>query len=314
MMNRITTIMVAVSVLLAGCSSKKHEQHRPVIAFAINTLNNPFFVDMKRGAEDAAKELNVTLIVQATEREMDVERQMQIVENFLQRNVHAICLTPNGSREVIPVILKANKLKVPMVIVDSKVEEKALQEAGGTIAAFVGSDNVEGGRLAGEFIVKQLGGRGNIAILEGPGGHETGDSRLRGFHSALQQQSGIRVAASQLASFDRSQGYTVFQNILLANPEIRAVFACNDLMALGAIEAIAAAGKTGSILVVGFDAIDEARTAIRERRMHATIAQYPYDMGRRAVETAAKILAGEPVHAMIPTRIELKSMENLDAD
>lgn len=313
-MIRIATILFTVSILFGSCSSKRPDAPQQVIAFAINTLNNPFFVDMKRGAEDAAKELGVALVVQATEREMDVERQMQIVENFLQRNVQVICLTPNGSREVIPAILKANRQGVPMVIVDSKVEVQALQEAGGTIAAFVGSDNVEGGRLAGEFIVKQLNGRGSIAILEGPGGHETGDSRLRGFNSAIRLGTGITVAASQLASFDRGQGYTVFQNILQAHPNLRAVFACNDLMALGAIEAIAAAGKTGSILVVGFDAIEEARVAIREGRMHATIAQYPYDMGRRAVETAAKLLAGEQVNPMIPTRIELKTKENINEE
>lgn len=278
---------------------------QPTIALVVKTLNNPFFIEMQRGAEEAAKKAGVTLVVQAAEREVDVERQMQIVENLIQRKVSALCIAPSGSREIVPVIVKANRAGIPVLVVDTRVDEKALAAAGGKIATFIGSDNLDGGRLAGQFTVEKLGGRGNVAILEGIPGHETGDARLRGFKEAVAKAPGIRIVASQPANWERDQGFNVCQNILQANPDVNALFACNDLMALGAAEAIAAAGKTGKIVVVGFDAQPEARTAIQKGTMAATVAQFPARMGAAAVEHAAKLLRGEKIEAFTPVAIEL---------
>jgi ribose transport system substrate-binding protein len=247
----------------------------------------------------------VNLLVQAADREIDVERQMQIVENLIERKVSALCIAPSGSREIVPVIVKANKAGIPVLIVDTRADEKALAAAGGKIATFIGSDNFDGGRIAGAFIVEKLGGRGNVAILEGIPGHETGDARLRGFREAVAKAPGIKVVASQPANWERDQGFNVFQNMLQANPGIDALFACNDLMALGAAEAIAAAGKTGRIVVVGFDAQPEAREAIKKGAMAATVAQFASRMGSTAVENAVRLLKGETIPAFTPVAIEL---------
>jgi ribose transport system substrate-binding protein len=193
------------------------------------------------------------------------------------------------------------------VIVDTRVDSQALKQAGGQVAGFIGSDNFEGGKLAGEFIVKRLGGKGKVAILEGIPGHETGDSRLKGFHSALEGHPDIQVVASQTANWERDQGYNVFQNILQSHPDVQALFACSDLMALGAVEAIASAKKTGTIVVVGFDAFSEAREAVQKGTMDATIAQSPYEMGSRAVENAYRLLKGEKVEEDISVKIQLVS-------
>ena len=134
-----------------------------------------------------------------------------------------------------------------------------------------------------------------MAVLEGIPGHETGDSRLRGFREVIAKSPGIQIVASQPANWERDQGFNVFQNILQANPDVNALFACSDLMALGAAEAIAAAGKIGQIVVVGFDALEDARKAIQAGRMDASMAQSPRDMGRLAVEGAAHLLKSEPV-------------------
>jgi len=136
-------------VLVSACTRRKpDESNRKVVGFAINTLNNPFFVDMKLGAETAASEAGIEVLIQATEREMDVEKQVHILENLIQRNVHVLCVTPNGSKEIIPAILKANARNIPFIVVDSRVDQRALKDAGGWIASFVGSDNDEGGQLA----------------------------------------------------------------------------------------------------------------------------------------------------------------------
>jgi len=278
---------------------------QPTVALVVKTLNNPFFIEMQRGAEEAAKKAGVNLIVQAADREVDVERQMQIIENLIERKVDALCIAPSGSREIVPVIVKANRANIPVLIVDTRADEQALAAAGGKIATFIGSDNFDGGRLAGAFIVEKLGGKGNVAVLEGIAGHETGDARLRGFKEAVAKAPGIKVVASQPANWERDQGYNVFQNILQANPSIDALFACNDLMALGAVEAIGAAGKSGKILVVGFDAQPEARAAIQKGTMAATVAQFPARMGAIAVENAARLLRGETIETFSPVSIEL---------
>jgi ribose transport system substrate-binding protein len=282
----------------------------PRIALVLKTLNNPFFIDMKKGAEDKAKQLGVDLTVQAAEREVDVEKQMQIIENLIQTKVAALCVTPSGSREIVPAIEKANRAGIPVVIVDTRVDPKTMNESTAKIATFIGSDNYEGGKLAGEFIAEKLGGKGKVAILEGIPGHETGDSRLRGFREAIKASPGIEIVASQTANWERDQGFNVFQNILQSHPDIQAVFACSDLMALGAVEAIAAAKKTGQISVVGFDASDEARKAVLGGTMDATVAQSPAEMGALAVENAHRLLKGEPVKEEFVVSIKLITKEN----
>src|SRR5215510_3351567 len=258
-------LAVLLSVLTPACQRQTATKSSlPTVALVLKTLNNPFFIDMQKGAQEAAGKAGLHLIVQAAEREVDVEKQMQIIENLIQSKVAALCITPSGSKEVVPAIVKANRAGIPVVIVDTRVDGETLTNAGGKVAAFIGSDNFDGGRLAGEYIVKKLGGKGKVAILEGIPGHETGDSRLKGFHQAVAGSPGIEIVSSQTANWERDQGYNVFQNVLQSHPDVQALFACSDLMALGAVEAIAAAGKTGKVTIVGFDAFSEAREAVKK--------------------------------------------------
>lgn len=303
---------LAIAACLAGCGKKAETTAaatasapgKPVVALVVKTLNHPFFIDMQRGAEEAAKQAGVELIVQAAEREIDVERQMQIIENLIQRQVDVLVVAPSGSREIVPVVVKANQAHIPVVVVDTRVDAAALKAAGGHTATFIGSDNYEGGKLAGEFMLRKMGGKAHIAILEGIPGHETGDQRLRGFRDAIKSSPGMVVVASQPANWERDQGYNVFQNIMQAHPEVDALFSANDLMALGAVEAIAAADRTGKITVVGFDALEEARAAVKKGTMAGTVAQDPAEMGRIGVEWAARILKGEkpPADIAVPIR------------
>ena len=266
---------------------------------------------MRKGAITAAERLNVELIVQSAERETDIERQMQIIENLVEAGVAAICIAPSGSKEIVPAVGKAKRAGIPVVIVDDRIDAQAAAEAGVHTDAYVGSDNVEGGRIAGRYLIEITGGRATIALLEGIPGHQTGDARLQGFREAITGSDGIRVVSSQTANWERDQGFTVFQNMLEANPSIDAVFACNDMMALGAIEAIAAAGKTGRIRVIGFDAVDDARKAIASGSMAASVAQFPSEMGRLAVESAVKLIRHESVPAEQPTKLGLITRANV---
>jgi ribose transport system substrate-binding protein len=294
---RLALVALLTAGVAAGCNrgNEAATNAAPRVAFVMKTLNHPFFLDMQRGAQEAAGRAGIELVVQAAEREIDVEKQMQIIENLLQTGVKALIVTPSGSREIASAIVKANRAAVPVIVVDTRVDSKAVADNHLKLESFIGSDNYEGGRMAGDYLAKATGGKARIAVLEGIPGHETGDSRLRGFRDAIQPHPGMTIVASQPANWERDQGFTVFQNMLQAHADIDALFACSDLMALGAVEAIAAAGRTGRIRVVGFDALDDARKAIDAGTMEASVAQSPRDMGRIAVESAAKILRGEPV-------------------
>ncbi|MFQ5928487.1 MAG: substrate-binding domain-containing protein [Acidobacteriota bacterium] len=306
-MKRIVLLLLFVCVIPFNCAPSQDEvdASRPRVALVMKTLNNPFFIDMQTGAEEAAKRLDVNLIVQAAERELDVEKQMQILENLIQTQTDAICVTPSGSKEIIPAIAKANQAGIPVLVLDTRVDPEAAKEAGIKIETFIGSDNYEGGRIAGQYLIKLFKGKAKVAILEGIPGHETGDSRLRGFHDGIKEAAGVEVLASQPANWERDQGFNVFQNILQAHRQIDALFACSDLMALGAVEAIAAAGKTGQIKVIGFDALEETRKAIADGTIEASVAQYSDEMGRIGIESAVHVLNGEKIPESIPVKIEL---------
>jgi ribose transport system substrate-binding protein len=314
-MRKITVSFVVPFIVLAAslpaCNRSAPGTNKPRVALVLKTLNHPFFVDMRRGAQEAADRLGVQLEVQAAEREIDVEKQMQIVENMIQTGIGALAITPSGSREIISALVKARDAKVPIIVVDTRLDAKAAADAGVHAETFVGSDNYEGGKLAGGYLVKATNGKARVAILEGIPGHETGDSRLRGFREAVASAPAITIVASQPANWERDQGFNVFQNMLQAHPDIDAVFAASDLMALGAIEAIAAAGKTGKIRVVGFDALDDAKKAIAAGTMDASVAQFPSEMGKIAVESAVKAMHGEKLPPDIVVNLAMVTKDSL---
>src|SRR5258708_28763879 len=312
-MRSVVAVILAGAGVSVSCNRGPDTTNsdRPTVALVLKTLNHPFFVDMRRGAQEAADRLGVTLQVQAAEREIDVEKQMQIVENMIQTGVQALVITPSGSREIVSALVKAKNAKVPIIVVDTRVDVKAAADAGVKTETFVGSDNYAGGKLAGEYLAKVTGGQARVGILEGIPGHETGDSRLRGFRDAGKGAPGVTIVASQPANWEREQGVNVFQNMLQAHADIDSVFACSDLMALGAIEAIRAAGKTGTIKVIGFDALDDAKKAIAAGTMEASVAQFPSEMGRAAVESAVKVIRGEKIPDDIKVKLELVTKDNV---
>src|SRR4026208_962239 len=153
-------LLIAIAACAGSCNRTPATTNsaKPTVALVLKTLNHPFFVDIRRGAPEAADRLGVTLQVQAAEREIDVEKQMQIVENLIQTGIQALCITPSGSREIVSALVKARDARVPIVVVDTRVDAKAAADAGVRTETFVGSDNYEGGKLAGDYLVKASGG------------------------------------------------------------------------------------------------------------------------------------------------------------
>jgi ribose transport system substrate-binding protein len=291
--------------VLAGCSldngatsGKKEDAKKDgnmKIGLSISTLNNPFFVTLKEGAEKAAKEEGVELIV--VDAQNDSAKQINDIEDLIQQDVDLILVNPTDSSAVTSAIESANSANIPVITVDRSAD-------GGNVATHIASDNVAGGKMAGEFLLEQLKNGGNIVELEGIPGSSAARERGEGFHQVIDKASNVKVVAKQAADFDRAKGLSVMENILQSHKDIQAVFAHNDEMALGALEALEARGMK-DVLVVGFDATEDAVKAVKEGKMAATVAQKPELIGENAVETALKVLNGEKVEKFIPVPLEL---------
>ncbi|GAC90579.1 ribose ABC transporter periplasmic protein [Anoxybacillus flavithermus NBRC 109594] len=307
MMKKIVGMLTVILVVmwgLIGCSldsgtstnsTEKKEEGDVKIGLSISTLNNPFFVTLKEGAEKAAKEANVSLTV--VDAQNDPAKQTSDIEDLIQQGVDIILINPTDSSAVTSAIESANKANIPVITVDRSAD-------GGEVVAHIASDNVAGGKMAGEFIIEALKDGGNIVELEGIPGSSAARERGEGFHQVIDKTSNIKVVGKQAADFDRAKGLSVMENILQSQKDIKAVFAHNDEMALGALEALEARGMK-DVIVVGFDATDDAVKAVQEGKMAATIAQKPALIGENAVKTALKVVNGETVEKFIPVPLEL---------
>jgi len=296
-MGRISISLVVAAVLAIGpVASSARAAGRPTVGLAISTLNNPFFVDLRDGAQAAAAKAGIALVV--LDAQNDPARQASSVEDLIAKKVGAVIINPTDSDAIVPIVKKLNAAKIPVITVDRAAN-------GGTVAAHIASDNVAGGRMAAAYVARRLKGKGNVVMLEGIAGSSAARDRGKGFREGLQKFPGIKIVASQTADFDRSKGLTVMENILQAQKKIDAVFAQNDEMALGAVQAIEGAKRQQAMFVVGFDAIADALKAVNEGRMAATIAQQPKVMGRLAVEAAASRLKGGKVAKFTPVPLRL---------
>ena len=285
---------VLIMGTLVGCSSQKATDGGKKIGIVISTLNNPFFVSMKEGAEKKAKELGYELVV--LDSQNDATKERSNVEDLIQQGIVALIINPTDSDAVVNSITVANDNKIKVITVDRKAN-------GGEVACHVASDNIKGGEMAAEFILEKLNGKGNLVELQGiPGASATRD-RGKGFHNIVDKKDGVKVVASQAADFDRQKGLTVTENIIQATPSFDAIFAHNDEMALGAIKAIKTANK--DVIIVGFDGNDDAKAAVASGDLAATIAQKPDLMGSVAVENAVKVAKGETVEKEVPVELEL---------
>ena len=296
-MGRISISLVVAAVLAIGpVASSARAAGRPTVGLAISTLNNPFFVDLRDGAQAAAAKAGIALVV--LDAQNDPARQASSVEDLIAKKAGAVIINPTDSDAIVPTVKKLNAAKIPVITVDRAAN-------GGTVAAHIASDNVAGGRMAAAYVARRLKGKGNVVMLEGIAGSSAARDRGKGFREGLQKFPGIKIVASQTADFDRSKGLTVMENILQAQKKIDAVFAQNDEMALGAVQAIEGAKRQQAMFVVGFDAIADALKAVNEGRMAATIAQQPKVMGRLAVEAAASRLKGGKVAKFTPVPLRL---------
>lgn len=263
------------------------------IGWVVKTLDNPYWVSADKYGKLAAEALGVRLWAYSVGGENLIANQIAIMEDLIQLGMDAIVVSPVDSKGIIPAIEAANAANIPVVVIDTAAD-------GGKIETFVAIDNVKAAALAAEAAVKLLDGKGKIAILEGILAQSTGRERLEGWRSVIDKYPDIEVVASLPGEWDKATAMAVTEDILTAHPDVELIAACNDMMALGAVEAIRAAGKTGEIYVLGFDGVREALEAIKEGTMTGTSNQNPEIMAVWGMMAAVKVLEGEK----LPERIE----------
>jgi ribose transport system substrate-binding protein len=293
-------LAVLATAVAVGCQRGGGEGGGARIGLSVSTLNNPFFVTLRDGAQSAADEAGAELIV--SDAQNDTAQQQDDIQNFVTQQVNVILVNPVDSDAVVPAIEAANQANIPVIALDRGA-------SGGELATTIASDNVQGGDLAGEELIRLLGS-GSVAQLEGTPGADPARDRGQGFQDAIDAQSSVEVVASQSANFDRAEGLNVSENILQANPNIAGIFAQNDEMALGAVQALGdSAGD--EVKVVGFDAIEDALSAIQDGTINATVAQQPAEIGSLGVENAISVINGESVEENIPVEVQLVTPENV---
>ncbi|MER7315737.1 substrate-binding domain-containing protein [Streptomyces halstedii] len=297
----IAVVVVAAVVAAVSFFNSHTSGTTTKVGMSLSTLNNPFFVQMKAGAQAEAKKAGIDLTV--TDAQNDASQQANQLQNFTSSGVNSIIVNPVDSDAVGPGVRSANKADIPVVAADRGVNKA-------DTATLVASDNVAGGKLAAKALADKLGGKGSIVVLQGTPGTSASRERGAGFTEGIKAYPGIKVVATQPADFDRTKGLDVMTNLLQGHPGITGVFAENDEMALGAVKALGSkAGK--SVSVVGFDGTPDGLKAVEAGTLYASVAQQPKELGKIAVQNAVKAADGEKVAGTVKVPVKVVTRENV---
>jgi ABC-type sugar transport system substrate-binding protein len=303
-MRRFLTVFIGIflfsAALFAGGKSENAGKGAKgkELTLILKNFTNPFFIRMKEGAEKAAAEEGVKLTVVAPLKADNNEEQMQMVEQAIARQTDALIIVPSDSQGIVPAVEKAYDAGIPIINLNTKIGgDRVIWKT------FVGVSNFDEGIIQMQKLCELIGGEGGIFIIEGTPGAQTAIDILNGGLESLKKFPKVKILGQQAANYNRAKSMDVVQNLLQAHPEVKAIFCCNDEMALGAVEAVQAANLQG-IFIAGINANDDARQAIRSGRMAFSINDRPDQVGYEGVKAAVKVLNGET----IPDRITVQTL------
>lgn len=318
LMATLLTMIFTASILFSGCAPQEpadtnnaetstetnnETKEGYVIGLSMNTQTNPFFVDVKDGVQKAADEKGIQLYI--TDAQNDPTIQMKDIENLITKNPDAIIIDTCDSDAIVAAVEACNEAGIPVFTMDR-------QSNGGEVIAHIGYDAIKSGKIAGQFLVDALGGKGKIVELQGIMGTNVAQNRSAGFNEIIAANPDMEIVATQVADFDRAKAMSVMENILQANKEIDGLYAANDEMLLGALEAIEAAGRLDEITMIGCDAIDDTLEVIKDGKVEATIAEPPFFLGKAILNTAFDYLEGKSVEANVVLDNSLVTKDNVD--
>ncbi len=300
--------LLVLGTIALGCGGAKPEGKatasggRPAVRIGVSLLTrtHPFYQDLEAGLAAEAKARGYELNVQSGE--FDVARQKDQVENFIVDKVSAIVVCPCDSKSIGTSVQAANRAGIPVFTADI-----AVLAEGVSVVSHVASDNVAGGRLAAQALARALGGKGKVAIIDHPE-VESVIQRVRGFEEEMKAQPGITIVAKLSGRGMKDAAFRTAEDILQAHPDLDGIFGINDDSALGALAAVEKAGRLGRVTIVGFDAVPEARQAIRNGRIYADVVQQPRTIGEETIKAVAAYMTGEKVAPvrLIPCKLFTK--------
>ncbi|WMT91626.1 sugar ABC transporter substrate-binding protein [Pelagibacterium sp. H642] len=287
---------IALSVMTVGASAQTY-----VLGMKGPGAGNPFWAAVEAGAMAAGEEAGVEVIVVAPPQESDVQAQITQIEDLIAQGVDGIALAPTDPNALAPVVDAAIAQDIPVVFVDTQGINEGV--------SFIGTDNQAGAALAAQYMCENLPEGANVAILQGLISQSTGQARAQGAQEGL-SGCGLNIVAEQPANWDRAMGMSVAETIITGNPDIQGIFASNDNMALGAVEALKQAAMLENVMVVGFDANPDAAASILAGELTASVAQSPENMGRFAIESLIALSNGETIEEWIDTGTVLVDASN----
>ena len=265
-MKRTLTSIAAATALAAVSMATASKAEDVSMAFIVKDMTNPYYWRMGEGAKRAAEELGIDLSYVSAEFNGDIEGQIAVFESEMVKGHDAIVLVPMNGTALIPKVMEANSAGIPVITADTRVDDGPAN-----VETFVGLDEQTSFAGMAQWVVDQLGGEGKVAILEGFRGSSTAELRLMGMMQVFDANPGIEVVASIAADWDTEKGLKASEDILQAHPDVDAIIGSNDLMALGAVQAVKGAGKLDDVIIVGDDAIPSALAALRSGELNATI-------------------------------------------
>jgi ribose transport system substrate-binding protein len=274
------------------------------IALVMKTLTNPFFVEMERGARRAEKEQGIELLVKTASQETSIEQQIEIVEDLIRLKVDAIVIAPGDSLRLVPVLKAAQDAGIPIINIDNRLDPEAMKKHGLSRVPFVSVDNAKAAYVSARFIAQQVRKPAQAAILEGIRSADNARLRKEGAERAFQENPLIQIVARETANWKIDEGYEVTAKLFKEHPGITVIFSANDMMALGALKYLRESGKQG-VKVAAYDALDEARMAVKAGQLAATVDQQASEQGYQGVLLALRALQGEtlPEILLIDTRL-----------
>jgi ribose transport system substrate-binding protein len=307
-----TTVILAIALLLpliSGCgkSDAPLASAKPQVALVMKSLANEFFGTMAEGAKThhAANAAKYDLIVNGIKNETDLAEQVNLVDQMIARRVKTIVIAPADSRALVTVLKRAKEASILVINIDNKLDAEVLKQAGLSVP-FVGPDNRQGARKVGEVLSQKLKAGDKVAIIEGIPTAFNGQQRRLGFEDAI-KAAGFNLVGVQSGNWEMEKANNVAAALLSEHPDLKALYCANDNMALGAVAAVQAAGKTGKVLVVGFDNITAIRPMLADGRVVATADQHADQLAVFGIEAALKILSGEAPPADQTTKVDLVS-------
>ncbi len=278
------------------------------IAYVVKAKTDEFWTNMEKGAMSYAEQKGVQVDFQAPEKETDVEKQVQFVENAIVKGYDAIILSAADSKSLAPAVAKANAANIPVILVNDTMDQAALDAENAHVETYVGIDQYEAASLAGKYASESISD-GKILYLEGISGVASHADRLNGFKDLCES---FTVVASQTAKCDRNEAFNVMQNVLSSNPEVNTVWAINAEMGQGAIQAIEQSGFAGKVQVFDFDASSDDIAAIKAGTLTGSVAQYPNLQAEAAIQACLDVLDGKTLEAHTKTKAALVTKENVE--